>query len=173
VGGVLALAFPLCGCVETVAEIAPDAESHPQFVRRADVSLAGASVAFVSVDGPPAEVSASFSQIMAREAAAHDIVVADVKKARYLVRGYLSAYATADGAAVEYVWDVFNKEKQHTQRVDDVLDVKGDGADPWRIVGEAALASVAAILSNTPEAIADVRSKPVSEARPLSYAPVN
>jgi hypothetical protein len=181
VGGVLALAFPLCGCVETVAEIAPDAESHPQFVRRADVSLAGASVAFVSVDGPPAEVSASFSQIMAREAAAHDIVVADVKKARYLVRGYLSAYATADGAAVEYVWDVFNKEKQRTQRVDDVLDVKGDGADPWRIVGEAALASVAAksaddlaaFLSNTPEAIADVRSKPVSEARPLSYAPVN
>jgi hypothetical protein len=179
--GVLALVFPLCGCVETVAEIGPNAEAHPQFVRRADVSLAGASVAFVSVDGPPAEVSASFSQIMAREAAAHDIVVADEKKARYLVRGYLSAYATADGAAVEYVWDVFNKEKQRTQRVDDVLDVKGDGADPWRIVGEAALASVAAksaddlaaFLSNTPEAIADVRSKPVSEARPLSYAPVN
>ena len=142
-------------------------------MRRPDVSLAGASVAFVSVDGPPAAISANFSQIMAREAAAHDIVVADAKKARYLVRGYLSAYATTDGAAVEYVWDVFNKDKQRTQRVNDVLEVKGEGADPWRIVGEAALASVAAksaddlaaFLSNTPEAMrrrAPVRSQPLA-----------
>ncbi|WP_158815991.1 hypothetical protein [Methylocapsa sp. S129] len=177
----LALAFPLAGCVETVAEMTPNTDAHPQFVRRPDVSLAGASVAFVSVDGPPAAVSASFSQIMAREAAAHDIVIADAKKARYLVRGYLSAYATADGAAVEYVWDVFTKDRQRTQRVDDVLDVKGDGSDPWRIVGEAALASVAAksaddlaaFLSNTPEAVAAVQPLAGSEAKPLSYAPVN
>jgi len=66
--------------------------------------------------------------------------------------------------------------------------VKGDGADPWRIVGEAALASIAAksaddlaaFLSNTPEAIAAVRAPAaatqpltVSEAKPLGYAPVN
>ena len=43
-----------------------------------------------------------------------------------------------DGAAVEYVWDIFNKDKQRTQRVNDVLEVKGEGSDPWRIVGEAA-----------------------------------
>jgi len=125
---------------------------------------------------------------MAREAAAHDIVIADAKKARYLVRGYLSASQTADGAEVDYVWDVFNKDKQRTQRVDDAIEVKGDGADPWRIVGEAALASIAAksaddlaaFLSNTPEAIAAVRAPAaatqpltVSEAKPLGYAPVN
>ena len=186
--GALALVFPLAGCVETVSELAPNVEAHTQFVRRPDVSLAGASVAFVSVDGPPAAISASFSQIMAREAVAHDIVIADAKKARYLVRGYLSAYATTDGAAVQYVWDVFNKDKQRTQRVDDVLEVKGQGADPWRIVGEAALASVAAksaddlaaFLSNTPEAVAVIGSPvaaaqplAVSEAKPLSYAPIN
>ena len=103
------------------------------------------------------------------------------------MRGYLSAYATEDGAAVEYVWDIFNKDKQRTQRVNDVLEVKGEGADPWRIVSEAALASVAArsaddlaaFLSNTPEAVAAVRAPAaaeplaISEGKPLSYAPVN
>ena len=185
--GLLALACALSGCVEVASDMAPKPEARAQFVRRPDVSLAGASVAFVSVDGPPAAISANFSQILMQQAAAHDIVVADGKKARYLVRGYLSAYATEDGAAVEYVWDISNKDKQRTQRVNDVLEVKGEGADPWRIVGEAALASVAAksaddlsaFLSNTPEAVASARapvsaSHPLgaSEAKPLSYAPV-
>jgi hypothetical protein len=181
--GVAALAFSLGGCVEMAADMAPKTEAHATFVRRTDVSLAGASVAFVSVDGPPAAISRSFSQIMSREATARDIAVADEKKARYLVRGYLSAYATTDGAAIEYVWDVFNKDKQRMQRVNDVLEVKGEGADPWRIVGEAALTSVAAksaddlaaYLSNTPEAVAAAPAQPiaVSESKPLSYAPVN
>ncbi len=185
---ILATALPLSGCVDTVSDFSPKMEAHAQFVRRPDVSLAGASVAFVSVDGPPAAISANFSQLLIQQAAAHDIVVADGKKARYLVRGYLSAYSTTDGVAVEYVWDVFNKDKQRTQRVNDVLEVKGEGADPWRIVGDAALASVAAksaddlaaFLSNTPEAVAAVRTPinpaqplAVSENKPLSYAPLN
>ena len=180
---VAAFAFALSGCVEMAADMAPKSEAHAAFVRRTDVSLAGASVAFVSVEGPPAAISRAFSQIMTREATARDIAVADEKKARYLVRGYLSAYETTDGAAVEYVWDVFNKDKQRMQRVNDVLEVKGEGADPWRFVGEAALASVAAksaddlaaYLSNTPEAVAAAPAQPiaVSESKPLSYAPVN
>jgi hypothetical protein len=180
---VAALVFPLSGCVEMAADMTPKAEAHQAFTRRTDVSLAGATVAFVSVEGPPAAISRSFSQIMTREATARDIAVADEKKARYLVRGYLSAYPTTEGAAVEYVWDVFNKDKQRMQRVNDVLEVVGEGADPWRIVGEAALASVAArsaddlaaYLSNTPEAVAAAPARPiaVSESKPLSYAPVN
>lgn len=165
------------------ADMAAKSDAHAAFVRRADVSLAGASVAFVSVDGPPAAISKNFAEIMRRQATARDIVVADDKNARYLVRGYLSAYATTDGAALEYVWDVFNKDKQRTQRVNDVLEVKGEGADPWRIVDEAALASVAAksaddlaaYLSNTPEAVAAAPAQPtaISDGKPLSYTPVN
>jgi len=128
----------------------------------------------------------SFNQEMSRQAAAHEIVMLDAKKARYLVRGYLSAYRTADGAALEYVWDVFTRDKQRAQRVNDVLEVKGEGADPWTIVGQAALASVAAksaddlaaFLSNTPEAVA--LAKPPETAaqtlrevgQPLAYAPL-
>jgi hypothetical protein len=181
-------AFSLAGCVETTAEMAPSADAeHIHLARRPDVSLAGATVAFVSVDGAPAGVSATFMKDLAREAAAQAIVVADAKKARYFVRGYLSAYETADGAAVEYVWDVFTKDKARAQRLSDYLVVKGQGSDAWAIAGDAALSSVAAksaddlaaFLSNTPEAVA-AASSPAADramsaleaaAKPLAYAP--
>lgn len=184
-------AFALSGCVETAADLGPEAEAqHVHLVRRPDVSLAGASVAFVSVDGPPAAVSTSFMRALTREAAARDIALADGKKAHYLVRGYLSAYATKDGAAIEYVWDVFTRDKLRAQRVNDVLEVKGQGDDPWAIAGDGALSSVAAksaddlaaFLSYTPEAVAEVKTSKVpapperpaaDEAKPLSYAPVD
>jgi len=176
-------AVALSGCLETAAELAPKSEGRTQIARRDGVSLADASVAFVSVEGPPAAISARFSQRLLQEAAAREIAVVDAKNAKYLVRGYLSAYVTADGAAVEYVWDVFNKEKQRAQRVNDVIDVKGEGADPWTIASETALASVAAksaddlaaFLSNTPEAIALAKTPGEllgASVKPLSYAPL-
>jgi hypothetical protein len=183
----LAAALSLAGCVDAGADLAAnDAAQHIHLERRPDVSLAGATVAFVSVDGAPAEVSSGFLKNLAQAAAAQDIVVADAKKARYLVRGYLSAYPTKDGAAVDYVWDVFTKDKARTQRLADYIEVKGQGDDAWAIAGDAALSSVAAksaddlaaFLSNTPEAVAAV-AKPnaaaalapaATETKALSYA---
>ena len=178
-------AFSLAGCVETTAEMAPGADAeHLHLVRQPDVSLAGATVAFVSIDGAPVEVTASFKKDLARDAAAQEIVVADAKNARYFVRGYLSAYETTDGAAVEYVWDVFTKDKARAMRLSDYLAVKGQGSDAWAIAGEAALSSVAAksandlaaFLSNTPEAVAasppaDGAMSSLEAVKPLAYAP--
>ena len=51
----------LSGCVETAAEMNPNIDQeHVHPARRPDVSLAGAPVAFVSVEGPRARVSAIF-----------------------------------------------------------------------------------------------------------------
>jgi muconolactone delta-isomerase len=82
---------------------------------------------------------------------------------------------------VAYVWDVFDRNKDRAQRVSDSLQVTGDNSDPWRIVGEAALDSVAAksaddlaaFLSYTPEAVAVAASAqaPAPDAKTLSYAP--
>ena len=192
-GGLVPMAFiilaalALSGCVETAAELNPETDQqYFHMARRTDVSLAGATVAFVSVEGPPAAVSASFIQDLKREAASQEIAVADVRKAHYFVRGYLSAYLTSDGAAIEYVWDIFTKDKLRAQRMSDILVVKGEGADPWTIAGEAALASVAAksaddlaaFLSNTPEAVAGVAAPSgaahaaASDGKPLRHAPV-
>ena len=179
-------ALALAGCVDEAADLQAKADAHTQLARRPDVSIADASVAFVSVEGPPSAVAASFNQEMMRQAAAREIVVVDPKKAHYLVRGYLSAYPVKDGAAVEYVWDVFTKDKQRMQRVNDVFEVKGAGDDPWSVAGQAVLTSVAARsaddlaawLSYTPETVALARTPGSAgeavgaEAKPLSYAPV-
>ena len=91
-------------------------------------------------------------------------------KARYLVRGYLTASPIEGGAEVDLVWDVFTPDKQRAQRLSDAIAVKGSGDDAWAMIDDAGLNSVAAkcaddlaaYLSNTPEAA------PASAA--LSYA---
>jgi len=176
---VLAAPLALCGCVEAVADLAPNVEAHRQIVRREGVNLAQASVAIVSVEGAPAAISASFLQALEREARALDIVVVDAAAARYLARGYLSATLTEDGASIEYVWDVFNADKRRAQRLNDVIELKGSGPDPWALAGEAGLTSVAAesaddlaaFLAGTPEAAAVASVAPDQAAvAPLSYA---
>ena len=81
-------------------------------------------------------------------------------KARYLVRGYLTATPIEGGAEVDLVWDVFTPDKRRAQRLSDAIAVRGAGDDAWAMIGDAGLDSVAAksaddlaaYLSNTPEA---------------------
>jgi hypothetical protein len=171
---IFAVIAPLAlgACVETTADLAPDPDAYHPFVLRDGANLAGASVAIVSVEGAPADVAAHFVDQLKQDAAARDIALTDAAKARYLVRGYLSASLTEDGASVEYVWDVFTADKHRAQRLTDVIAVKGAGDDPWALAGEAALTSVAAksaddlaaYLSSTPEAT------PVAAAQPGAMA---
>ena len=167
-----ALAFAvsalLGGCVEQAAEVAPDAGLPPPLEKRAGVSLAAATVTIVSVVGAPETIGANFTHVLEDAARERDIILTEAKSAHYLVRGYLSATAIQDGAEVEYVWDVFGPDKRREFRLNDVLDVKGAGDDPWAMITDAELKSVAdksaddlaAFLSRTPEA------KPVAEASP-------
>ena len=157
---ILLAALALGGCVETAGDIAPGAEAGQQFVRRPDASMAGATMAVMSIDGPPSELSAEFSQSLERAAAERQIAAAPPTSARYLVRGYMSASLVQGGAEIDFVWDVFTPDKQRAQRLSDALAVRGSGDDPWAMVSQATLDSIAgrcaddlaAYLSNTPEA---------------------
>lgn len=167
------LAGSLGACVEATTEAVPVADGYRPMERREGVSLAPASVAIVSVDGAPAELGAVFVQDLNREARARDITLVEGSKAKYLVRGYLSAEPTADGAAFAYVWDVFSPEKLREQRLSDRIVIKGAAEDPWSLMSEPVRKTIAAksaddlaaFLSSTPEA------KPIAGA--LSYAPTN
>ena len=138
---------------------------------RDDANMAGPTVAIASVDGPPADLSTRFRQSFDDAAAARRIAVAAPAKARYLVRGYLTASPIEGGAEIDVVWDVFTPDKKRAQRLSDAIAVKGSGDDAWAMIDDAALNSVAAkcaddlaaYLSNTPEA-----ATPPSAA--LSYA---
>ena len=180
----LALTAPLalgaCVAVETTAEIVPDAATSAQFALRQGANFAEASFAIVSVEGAPPAIAADFSKRLDGAARARELVVADASKARYLVRGYLSASPTEDGAEIEYVWDVFTAGKQRVQRLNDAVEVKGAAGDPWTLASEAILTSIAgksaddlaAYLSNTPEAApaAAVAAPPAETAQ--GYAPL-
>ena len=172
------LALGACVAVETTAELAPDAAASNQFALRAGANLAQASLAVVSVEGAPPAIAADFVRRLDGAARSRDIAVVDAAKARYFVRGYLSASPTEDGAEIEYVWDVFAADKHRVQRLNDVVEVKGAGDDPWALAGEAVLTSVAArsaddlaaFLSNTPEAApAAAAAAPPAETA-LGYA---
>jgi hypothetical protein len=168
----LALVFAcvaLSACNDVAAN-PPSADASAQFAMRDDANIAGATVAIASVDGPPPEVSTRFRQSFDEAAAARRIAVAAPAKARYLVRGYLTASLIEGGAEVDVVWDVFTPDKKRAQRLSDAIAVKGAGDDAWAMIDDSALNSVAAkcaddlaaYLSNTPEAA------PASAA--LSYA---
>lgn len=186
----LAILTPLLsGCVEQVADLqASSAVALPTpstIVRRADVSPRGAVVALASIDGPPDAVVTRFAQALVAQAATRDIVLGDVAKARYLVRGYVTAYAVEGGTAFGYVWDIFETGKARAQRLTDAVVIKETNAtDAWSLATDAMLTGLAAksteelaaFLSNTPEAIAAagvssarVAAKPMA-TKPLGYA---
>ena len=173
-------ACALGGCVETMDSLQTasiDNGQHPAV--RPGVSPSGATVAFASVEGPPPALAARFTDQLAAAAASRAIVTADPQTADYLVRGYLTAYAVPEGTAITYVWDVFDNQKRHAQRVDDTITLKASAGDPWSLADEAVMASVAgksaddlaAYLSNTPEAVAAAaRPSATLAAAPASFA---
>jgi hypothetical protein len=110
------LALGACVAVDTTAEIAPDAAASRQFSLRQGANLAQASLAIVSVEGAPRSIAADFSRRLDGAARVRQLAIVDAAKARYLVRGYLTASPTEDGAEIEYVWDVFAANKQRVQR---------------------------------------------------------
>ena len=161
-------AISLAGCVESTSEIAPGVDSA-QFVRREDANMAGATMAIISIEGAPQELSGQFRQSLDKAAAERQIAVAPPGSARYLMRGYLNASPVENGARVDFVWDVFTPDKRRVQRLTDAMLVQGAGDDAWAMVNDAALNGIAAkctddlaaYLSNTPEA---------APAAALSYA---
>ncbi len=120
-----------------------------------------ATVALVSLEGGPDDLQARFRQALASEAANREITVSDRASARYLVRGYLSAYAGEAGTDLSYVYDVFDAAlRRRIRRVNDTITMPASGGDPWGAVSDPVVASLAArsaddlavALAGTPEA---------------------
>ena len=168
------VAATLGGCVDTTADAGrPDVRAA---IARGEVkSPRAATVALSSIEGAPGPVTARFEQAMASEAGTRDIAVTDPGLAHYLVRGYLDAAPTEDGrTTVRYVWDIYDAGKNHARRLDDSLTVAGSAADPWSLVDDQALASLAArssddialFLAGTPEAAGPAGPPPEPSVKP-------
>jgi hypothetical protein len=159
----------LGGCVD-VAGDPPNPDARPGFVRRYDANMAAATLAVVSVEGAPADLTEQFNQRLSEAEASRQIAVAAPAKARYLVRGYLTASLVEGGTAVDIVWDVFTPDKQRVQRLSDTIAVKGSGDDAWAMVSDAALDSVAAKCADDLAAYLSITPEAAPASQALSYA---
>jgi hypothetical protein len=177
----LACGVGLSGCVEdSVAQVPPAPAAPPaeNIARRPNVSPAGATVAVASISGAPGGLDDKYQAMLTAYAKRGGVAILDGGTPDYLVRGYLSAYPEGDKAtAVSYVLDVFDAKKQRTQRVEDEIVVPGVAPDPWSLVSDQALAAVAqksavdlaAVMTNTPEAIA-ASTAPAASAQVVATA---
>jgi hypothetical protein len=161
----LACGIGLGGCVEDTAQapVAAMPSSSDNIAPRPGVSPSGATVAVASIGGAPGGFDDKFQAMLTAYAKRAGVSIADAGQPNYLVRGYLSADSEGDAATiVSYVLDVFDAGKHRTQRVEDEVVLRGTAPDPWSLVSDDVLATVAqksaadlaAVMTNTPEAIA-------------------
>jgi len=159
---IVSLASLLCGCLDTTLErdarFSANAQ-RPRVAARPGVSPRGASLAFVSLDGPPEAVSVRFKEEFDKAARSRDVAFAKTEAAPYRLRVYLTAVPAQAGTRLAYVLDVYDRQGRRVQRLSDDVGVSSD-ANPWDAINDNSVAAiadrgaadVAAFLSNTPEA---------------------
>lgn len=160
--------FCLSGCLDSAVEmggpqvkVAAADGGSTRAVAGLPISPHGASLAVVSIEGPPDEVSAHFQKQFINAAESRDVALADAGQANYRLRGFLTASPAQGATRLAYVLDVYDRQGRRVQRLSSEGGVKAD-ADPWRAVDEKSLNifaergadDVAAFLATTPEAIA-------------------
>ena len=144
----------LAACVETAGDFNPSAPPRAR-------APAGMPVALVSLDGAPETVTQKLSTAIAGQAARRDITIVGIDgKPRYQVRGYLSAYAAAEGRGeLSWAFDIFDAQKRRAKRFSGQERLTGQD---WSSVSDVMLQAVAAkaldevaeFLSAAPEAMA-------------------
>lgn len=171
-----ALPLVLAGCgagVDPIATATSQAAMHS--VNPSGASPRPATLAVTQLDAPE-PLKSKFLALFNADAAKQEVALSDSAGARYLARGYISAYPDNGGARLTYVWDIYDSKAHRAQRLNDEIAIKGASPDPWSLVDAASLAAlaqrsaddVAAYLSNTPEALAASQTP----TRALSYAPM-
>lgn len=102
------------------------------------------TVAFESIDGPPAGVFQRLVQNLSTEAEARQIaVVSREGRSHYRVRGYLAAQVVRGRAHIAWVWDVYDDDRLRALRITGEEAGGRPGADPWEVADEAMLRKIA------------------------------
>jgi hypothetical protein len=102
------------------------------------------TVAFESVDGPPAGIFQKYVQGLEAEAQARQIaVVSREGPAQYRVRGYLAAQVRRGRASFAWVWDVYDAEQRRTLRIAGEEPAGQANRNVWAVADEALLRRLA------------------------------
>jgi hypothetical protein len=123
--------LPLAGCTS---------DGSPGY---AQTGVQRPTIAFESIDGPPAPVFEKLVSDLAAEAQSHQVqVVSRSGPAAYRVRGYLAANVIEGRTHYEWVWDVYDADKRRTARLGGE-ERGGRPGDAWASLDDVTLSRIA------------------------------
>jgi len=109
----------------------------------AQADLPRPTIAFESIDGPPAPVFERLVSDLAAEAQVRQVqVVSRAGPAAYRVRGYLAANVVEGRTHYEWVWDVYDAGKRRTARLGGE-ERGGRPGDAWASLDDETLSRIA------------------------------
>lgn len=101
------------------------------------------TVAFESIDGPPAPIFERLVSDLAAEARSRQVqVVSRASAAVYRVRGYLAANVVEGRIHYDWVWDVYDADKRRTARLGGE-ERGGRPGDAWASLDDVTLSRIA------------------------------
>jgi len=104
----------------------------------------GATVSFVSIDGPPQSQFHKLVQNLSDEAQSRRLaVISREQPSVYRVRGYLAANVLKDSTTISWVWDVFDKDEKRALRITGEETTKTHPRDAWTVADNAMLKRIA------------------------------
>jgi hypothetical protein len=109
----------------------------------AQAGLPRATIAFESIDGPPAPVFQKLVSDLSAEAQVRQVqVVSREGPAAYRVRGYLAANVVEGRTHYEWVWDVYDADKRRAARLGGE-EPGGRPGDAWASLDDVTLSRIA------------------------------
>lgn len=99
------------------------------------------SVAFESIDGPPAAVHDKFMRALKDEASARQIAVVGTEQANYRLRGYLATHSEGGATSLAWAWDVYDSSQRRAFRLKG--EDKVNSTAGWAAADEATLHRIA------------------------------
>jgi hypothetical protein len=130
------------------------------------------TLAFESIDGPPAELFHKLVQNLEQEAQTRQLaVVSREGPSQYRARGYLAAHIARGRTSVAWVWDVYDTQEQRILRISGEEPVGRRARDAWNTVDDAVLRKIArASLDELAALLATSRPAPAIETEPAEPA---
>jgi hypothetical protein len=148
-GAFAALAGPRAACWRRMAGAmvlalsAASCSTLGQMIPAPTADIGGTTVAFESVDGPPAAVVHKIVRDLSTEATARQIVVVPRGgEAMYRIRGYLAVHAEAGQTTIAWAWDVYDGGQRRVFRLRGE-DSAGSGSRAWSAADDQTLRRIA------------------------------
>jgi hypothetical protein len=132
----------------------------------------GATVAFESIDGPPAGQFRTLVANLNDEAQSRRLaVISRDSLSAYRVRGYLSAKVAKGQTTIVWVWDVFDAGERRALRISGEETTKGRHRDAWTAADDAMLRRIAQ--ASVEQLAAFLTSSAVAPAAPSGTAEIS